>query len=87
VKLVKYIVNSSIMRDEISAETCALGTPKMLKKEGFKDIHVEDCYCCGENKKVVVVFDAPNKDSLSKALTKIKFPVESIMEAKKMATD
>ena len=56
----------------------------MLRDTGAKDIKFRTCYCCSAEGKVVCEFDAPNKESLSEALRKIDFPVESIMETTKL---
>ena len=77
----KFIVNSAILSANMDPVACSMGLPKMLQNVGIKDVKVATCYCCGEAGKVVARFEAPSKESLSKALRMIKFPVESIMEA------
>jgi hypothetical protein len=83
-KMKTFIVNSAILPKEMDPAHCAMGTPKMLKDAGINDVKVRTCYCCGKDGKVVMEFEAPNKESLSNALKKIELPVESIMEAEKV---
>ena len=80
----KFIVNSAILPEEIDPVACAMGIPKMLRDAGVKDIDVKTCYCCGAEGKVIFEFEAPSKESLSKALRKIDLPVESMMETTKV---
>ena len=80
----KFIVNSSVMSSGMDPMSCALGTYKMLAKEKITAVKVDACYCCGPEGKVVAVFKAPTKEDLSKALEKVKFPVESIMEVEEV---
>ena len=76
----KFIVNSAILSANMDPVACSIGLPKMLQNMGIRDIKVVTCYCCGEAGKVVAYFEAANRESLSRALNAIKFPVESIME-------
>jgi len=80
----KFIVNSAILPTQLDPVACNTAVPKMLKTAGFKDIQIKTCYCCNKDKKVVFEVDATSKDALAKALEKINFPVESIMETQKM---
>ena len=82
----KFIVNSSILPTEIGAMTCNTEIPKKLKDAGINDVSVITCYCCSEDDKVVFEADASSKDALAEALTKINFPVDSIMETEKRQT-
>jgi hypothetical protein len=79
----KFIVNSGILPTQLDPWACNTAVPKMLKDAGFKDINIKTCYCCSKDKKVVFEVNAPSKDALAKALAKIDFPVESIMETEK----
>jgi hypothetical protein len=78
------IVNSAILPKEMDPVACAMGTPKMLKTAGIKDIKVNTCYCCGKEGKIVIEFEVSSKEPLSEALKKVNLPFESIMEAKKV---
>jgi len=80
----KFVVNSGILPLQIDPGTCYTEIPKMLKSAGFSNVQIKTCYCCNKDRKVVFEVDAPNKDALSKALEKIDFPVETIMETQKM---
>ncbi len=79
-----FVVNSDLMASGIDPVACAVGTPKMLKKAGIKDVKVKACYCCGPEGKAVFEFEAPSKEALSEALGKINLPFASVMEAKKV---
>jgi len=80
--MAKFVVYSGIPRGQMDVMTCARGIPEVLKEAGIKEVKIRRCYCCvpPEMRKVVMEFEAPSKESLSKALAKIEFPVESIME-------
>ncbi len=86
--MVKFVVYSGIPKGEMDVMACAMGIPKMLKDAGIKDVGMKKCYCCQPpaTKKLIMEFDAPNKESLSKALEKIQFPVESIAEVSEVKT-
>ncbi len=77
-----YLVSSDVKSMDIMA--CANGIPKLLKDAGVGNVSVKTCYCCGPEGKMVVEFTAPDRETLSKALEKIEFPVSSIMETKKV---
>ncbi len=64
-----------------------MGTSRMLKDTGVKDIKFRTCYCCSTEGRVVCEFEASSKESLSKVLRKIDFPVESIMETVKVTPE
>jgi len=80
--MAKFIVHSGIPRGQMDAVACGMGVPKMLKEAGVKDVGQTRCFCCEppSMKKLIMEFNAPNKEALSKALEKIGFPVESITE-------
>jgi uncharacterized protein YegP (UPF0339 family) len=59
-----------------------MGIPTMLRNAGIKDIEAIRCYCCEEEGKVVVEFEAPSIKALSNALKKIDFPLKSTMETR-----
>lgn len=80
----KFVVNSTIPSSHLDPVAWVMGTPKMLKNKGVKDVEFKTCYCCTGDNKVICEFDAQDKDSLSNALSKINFPVDSIMETKKL---
>ena len=80
----KFVVDSTIPPGKLDPIAWIMGTSKMLRDTGAKDIKFRTCYCCSAEGKVVCEFDAPNKESLSEVLRKIDFPVESIMETKKL---
>lgn len=76
----KFIVQSDILSQDMDPVACSMGIPIMLKNEGVDDVKVIRCYCCGEEGKTVVEFEAPSREVLSTALKKIDFPVASTME-------
>lgn len=80
----RFIVNSTIMPSEIDPMVCATGIPQMLKDAGIKNVHIRNCYCCNAERKVIFETEAENKESLSEALKKIDFPLESISEVTKI---
>ncbi len=79
-----FVVNSDLVAVGMDPVACAMGTPKMLKKAGIKDVKVKACYCCGPEGKAVFEVEATSKEAVSEALEKINLPVTSIMEAKKV---
>jgi hypothetical protein len=82
----KFIVNSGILSSQVEVRDCSVVIPKMLKQAGIKDVRIRTCYCCHHDRKVIFEADAQTKESLSTALGKIDFPVESIMEAEKTSS-
>lgn len=80
----KFIVNSAILSGSIDPVACAMGTPKLLEKQGIKNVRINSCYCCGPEGKVVFVANAESKESLLDAFNKINLPVASVMEAEEV---
>jgi uncharacterized protein YegP (UPF0339 family) len=76
----RFIVQSEILPEDIDPLACSMGIPVMLKKSGVEDVEVIRCYCCEEEGKVVVEFEAPSSTRLAAALRKIDFPILSTME-------
>jgi uncharacterized protein YegP (UPF0339 family) len=80
----RFIVQSEILPEDMDPVACSMGIPIMLKNAGVEDVEVIRCYCCGEERKVLVEFEAPSRKDLSAALQKIDFPVWSTMETHKV---
>jgi hypothetical protein len=80
----KFIVNSAVLSAGMDPVACAMGIPKMFKNQGISDVKVKSCYCCGKDGKMVLVAEAPNKETLQSALGKINVPIDSIMETKEV---
>lgn len=76
----RFIVQSEILPEDMDPLACSMGIPAMLKKAGVEDVEVIRCYCCEDEGKVVVEFEAPSSTRLSAALRKIDFPILSTME-------
>ncbi len=83
----KFVVNSTIPPGRMDPVAWIMGTSKMLRATGAKDIKFRTCYCCSAEGKVVCEFEASSKESLSEGLRKIDFPVESIMETIKVTPE
>ena len=54
----KFVVDSTIPSREIDPVAWIMGTSKMLRDTGAKDIKFRTCYCCSAEGKVVAEFDA-----------------------------
>ncbi len=80
----KFVVNSAILRPGKDPMTCAAGAPKMLAKEGIKNVKIVSCYCCGPEGRVVFIMESDSKDAVLEALNKINLPVASIMEVEEV---
>ena len=85
-KMKQFVVYSGIPRKELDVVACIGGIPRALKKAGIENVHLTNCSCCSppESKKVIMEFQAPDQESLSAALKKVDFPVESIHEVTTM---
>ncbi len=83
----RFVVNSTIPPERMDPVAWIMGTSKMLKATGAKDIKFRTCYCCSEEGRVVCEFEADSKKSLSEGLKKIDFPVESVMETVKLTPE
>jgi hypothetical protein len=82
--MVKFLVSSGLMPGSMDAISCAIAIPKMFKEKGIKDVKVTNCYCCGPDKKIVFVTEAPNKQAVLDAMAKIDLQNASIMETKEV---
>lgn len=80
----KFIVNTAILTGMMDPVACAIGTPKMLEKQGIKNVKIQSCYCCGPEGTVVFIANAESKEVLLDALNKIDLPVASIMEVEEV---
>lgn len=85
--MAKFVVYTKIRaqpaeKREMDVMACMEGTAWSLKKAGIKDVKLIKCFCCTppEAKEFMMELEAPNKESLSKALEKIDIPVKSITE-------
>jgi uncharacterized protein YegP (UPF0339 family) len=76
----RFIVESEILPEDMDPVACSMGIPTMLRNAGITDVEAIRCYCCEEEGKVVVEFEAPSVKALSNALKKIDFPIKSTME-------
>jgi len=51
-----------------------------------KDVKYKTAYCCMPDKRVICEFEAPDKDAVKNALSKIGIPFTTLMEAEKIST-
>ena len=81
-----FVVYSGVPKKELDVVACISGIPQVLKKAGIEDVKLTNCSCCSppESRKVIMEFQAPSQESLSAALKKIDFAVESIHEVTAM---
>ena len=84
VLLARFIVDSAILRSGTDPKTCATGAAKMLTSGKIKDISVKSCYCCGEQKRVAFIIEAPSRHAVLDVMEKIDVPVASIMEVEEV---
>jgi hypothetical protein len=84
-----FIVNSKAPQIQLNRLTCIIGKTNVFERTGVKDVHLKTCYCCSLGsdagvEKALIEFEAPSKEALESALTKIAFPVDSIEEVTKV---
>ena len=85
----RFIVNSKAPQIQLNRLTCIIGKADVFERTGIKDIHLKTCYCCSPElnagvEKALIEFEAPSKEALESALSKIAFPVDSIEEVTKV---
>jgi hypothetical protein len=85
----RFIVNSKVPQIQINRLTCIIGTTNVFERSGIKDVYLKTCYCCSPEsnadvEKAFIEFEAPSKETLEKALQKIDFPADSIVEVTKV---
>jgi hypothetical protein len=56
----------------------------MLHKQKIEDAKFKTAYCCTPERKIIAEFAGPDKETVSKALSKINVPFTAIMEATKV---
>ena len=78
--MVKYLVESAILRSGKDPKTCAEGAAKLLTTGKVRDVEAKSCYCCGNEGRAVFVMEGVSRDAVLEALEKIDIPVASIME-------
>jgi len=80
-----FVVYSDISpKISTDPESWILGIPKMLSQAKVEDVRYKTAYCCTLDGKIIAEFEGPDKDAVSKALTKIRMPFTLVMEAMKV---
>jgi hypothetical protein len=76
-----YVVHSGVPAGKMDVPEWVLGIPKMLLDAKLDNVRFRASYCCTPDRKIIAEFESPDKDTLTKALTKIGMPFTAVMEA------
>lgn len=61
-----------------------MAIPQLLTKAKVDDVKFKTAYCCTLDGKIIAEFESDYEEAVKKALTKIKMPFTSVMEATKV---
>ena len=61
-----------------------MAVPQILTKAKVDDVKFKTAYCCTLDGKIIAEFESDYEEAVKKALTKIKMPFTSVMEATKV---
>ncbi len=79
-----FVVYSEISHLKEDATTWVAAIPKMLSDAKVVDVKYKTAYCCTLDGKLIAEFEAPEKEAVRTALTKIGMPFTTVMEATKL---
>jgi len=79
-----FIVNSDVPQGQLDAARWLVGVPLVLRDSKIENVRLKTAYCCTPDRKIVAVFEGPDKETVSSAMTKIGIPFTAVMEATKV---
>jgi hypothetical protein len=83
-RLKTFVVNSDVPPQQLDIAAWWKSVPQLLHNAKIEDVKIKTVYCCTPDRKVIAEFEAPDKEAVRSALSKISMPFTTVMEATKV---